>query len=83
VPEQHIPYLIALDDDVMAVMSILIYARLFKYCAESKSIEHLYTVLYKSLAEIIPFFSKTLKYIFGFSLILPDPPTVHAHADSC
>jgi len=63
----------------MAVMSILIYARLFKYCAESKSIQHLYTVLYKSLAEIIPFFSKSLKLIFGFFLILPNPPFAHAH----
>lgn len=52
---QHLPSIISLDDNVMAVMSLLIYARLFKYGAESKAIKHLYKVIYKSMAEIIPF----------------------------
>ena len=56
---QHVASIIAMDDNVMAVMSILIYARLFKYGGETKSIKHLYHVIYKSMAEIIPFLGKT------------------------
>jgi hypothetical protein len=51
----HVPTIILLDDNVLAVMSLLIYARLFKYGAETKGIAHLYKVIYKSMAEIIPF----------------------------
>ena len=60
--------IISMDDNVMAVMSILIYARLFKFGAESKSIAHLYRVIYKSLAEIIPFFILFCIVYTGFSL---------------
>ena len=65
---QHIPTLMGLDENVLAVMSILIYARLFKLLAESKSIAHLYKVIYKAMAEMIPFFILFVIVYIGFSL---------------
>jgi hypothetical protein len=65
---QHIPQLVGLDENVLAVMSILIYARLFKLLAETKSIAHLYRVIFKSLAEMVPFFILFVIVYIGFSL---------------
>ena len=65
---QHIPDIISLDNNVMAIMSLLIYLRLFKFAADTKKIEHLYTVIFKSMAEILPFLVLFLIIYIGFTL---------------
>ena len=64
----HLPRLINSDGNVMAALSIAVYAKLFKQLASVRGVEHIVRVIKKAMAEVVPFLLLWSVLYMGFGL---------------
>ena len=65
---QNLPYLVQQDDDLVAILFILMYGRLFLYAADVPGVSHLLTTIKRCIVEVIPLLSLVIINFVGFSM---------------
>ena len=63
---QNLPYLVQQDDNLVAVLFILIYGRLFLHAVDVPGVSHLLTTIKRCIVELIPLLSLVVVNFVGF-----------------
>jgi len=64
----NIGYFRVMEDNILGVLSVVIYLRFFLHLANSTVLKHIYGMLRSALFEILPFFVLFIIVFLGFSL---------------
>mmetsp|Transcript_38922 Transcript_38922/g.90756 ORF Transcript_38922/g.90756 Transcript_38922/m.90756 type:complete len:818 (+) Transcript_38922:129-2582(+) len=64
----NIGYFRVIEDNILGVLSVVIYLRFFLHLANSTVLKHIYGMLRSALFEILPFFVLFIIVFLGFSL---------------
>lgn len=67
-PTDNLQAYVYLEDNIIAVLSVIVYCRFFLHLADSMVLRHIYRMLRSALFEIIPFCVLFMIIFLGFSL---------------
>jgi hypothetical protein len=65
---QNLPYLTQQDDNLVAILFIVIYGRLLAYAGDLPGVNHLISTIKRSIIEVVPLLSLVILNFVGFSL---------------